>query len=82
MDQTEPTRILAKKRGVIWDNETQEIARPWAFLALEVMKFMGTDSELKKYGLIIGETVTRISLNKLSAKPEIVLSNEICLNPE
>jgi len=66
---------------VLWDHESHQITGLSATQALHVLNHLRTNDDWKQQGVVIGEPVTRLSIDDPTREPEEVLINQIDLSP-
>jgi hypothetical protein len=65
----------------IWDNPTHTIARIPAGQVLAWLTQMAQDMKWHQSGITVGEPATRIALDRPDQEPQVVLHNQIHLDP-
>lgn len=71
-----------EKGLIVWDQETQTVARLRGQHALAILAQLRDSGEWEQQGCVVGEPAWRLSLDNPDAKGEPVLANQIILDPE
>jgi hypothetical protein len=66
---------------VLWDHESHQITGLSVTQALQVLNHLRINDDWKQQGVVVGEPVTRLSIDDPTREPEEVLINQIDLSP-